>query len=81
MRFDLPAAPDAAARLARVADGDPVGAVAALAARHDGPTTLGALGLPRTALREVAERVAAAPYPNPRPVVADEVEELLLGAW
>lgn len=81
MRFDLPAAPDAAARLARVAAGDPVGAVAALAARHDGPTTLGALGLPRTTLREVAERVAAAPYPNPRPVAVDEVEELLLGAW
>ncbi|MCP2264534.1 iron-containing alcohol dehydrogenase [Promicromonospora thailandica] len=81
LRYDLPAAPDAAARLTRVAGGDPVAAVAALAARHAGPTTLGALGLPRTALREVAERVAAAPYPNPRPVVADEVEELLLGAW
>jgi len=81
MRFNLVAAPDTAARLARVADGDPVLAVSALAAQHDGPTTLGALGLPRTALREVAERVAANPYPNPRPVTADAVEELLLAAW
>jgi alcohol dehydrogenase class IV len=81
MRFNLVAAPGAAARLARVADGDPTLAVSALAARHEGPTTLGALGLPRTALREVAERVAAGPYPNPRPVTADAVEELLLAAW
>ena len=34
-----------------------------------------------TALREVAERVTADPYPNPRPVTADAVEELLLAAW
>lgn len=81
MRFDLEAAPDAVARLTRVADGDPTLAVAALAARHEGPTTLGALGVPRTALREVAERVAADPYPNPRPVTAGAVEELLLAAW
>lgn len=81
MRFNLAAAPDAAARLARVAGGDPALAVAALAAEHDGPTSLGALGVPRTALREVAERVAADPYPNPRPVTADAVEELLLAAW
>lgn len=81
MRFNLAAAPDAAARLARVADGDPALAIAALAAKHDGPTSLGALGVPRTALRGVAERVAADPYPNPRPVTADAVEELLLAAW
>ena len=81
MRFNLVAAPDAAARLTRVANGDPTLAVASLAAQHDGPTTLGALGVPRTALREVAERVAADPYPNPRPVTADAVEELLLAAW
>jgi hypothetical protein len=29
----------------------------------------------------VAERVAADPYPNPRTVTADAVEELLLAAW
>ena len=81
MRFNLVAAPDAAARLARLANGDPTLAVASLAAMHDGPTTLGALGVPRTALREVAERVAADPYPNPRPVTADAVEDLLLAAW
>jgi alcohol dehydrogenase class IV len=81
MRFNLVSAPDAATRLARVANGDPTRAVASLAALHEGPTTLGALGVPRTALRDVAERVAADPYPNPRPVTADAVEELLLAAW
>lgn len=81
MRFNLPAAPDTASRLARVVNGDPTPAVAALAALHDGPTTLEALGVPRAELRAVAERVAADPYPNPRPVTADAVEELLLAAW
>ncbi|GAB2468606.1 maleylacetate reductase [Promicromonospora xylanilytica] len=81
MRFNLPAAPDAAERLIRLTSGDPTLAVAGLAARHDGPTTLRALGVAREALREVAERVAADPYPNPRPVTADAVEELLLAAW
>ena len=81
MRFNLVAAPDAAERLARVAGGDPTLAVASLASMHDGPTTLHALGVPRDALREVAERVAADPYPNPRPVTADAVEDLLLAAF
>lgn len=81
MRFNLVEAPDTAARLARVVNGDPTLAVSALAARYEGPTTLGALGVPREALREVAERVAANPYPNPRRVTADAVEELLVAAW
>jgi alcohol dehydrogenase class IV len=81
MRFNLVAAPDTAARLARVANGDPTLAVSALASQHEGPTTLSGLGVPHTALREVAERVAADPYRNPRPVTADGVEELLRAAW
>ncbi|WP_448628578.1 maleylacetate reductase [Geodermatophilus sp. URMC 64] len=81
MAFDLPAAPAAAARLARIAGPDPVGAVSALARAHDGPTTLGALGVPRGELRGIAERVVAQPYPNPRPLDVDAVTALLEQAW
>lgn len=77
MAFNLPAAPAAAARLARAAGGDPVEAVAALARGHRGPRRLADLGVPREELRGVAERVAAAPYPNPRPLDADALTDLL----
>ncbi|MGY1632483.1 maleylacetate reductase [Geodermatophilus sp. SYSU D01186] len=81
MAFDLPAAPAAAARLRRVAGPDPVAAVSALARAHDGPTTLSDLGVPRDGLRAIAERVVAAPYPNPRPLDVGSVAALLDRAW
>ncbi|WP_433466321.1 maleylacetate reductase [Spirillospora sp. CA-128828] len=81
MAFNLPWAPEASARLTRVAGPDPVAAVAELARRHKGPTRLSALQVPRDRLREVAERVVAAPYPNPRPPDADAVTELLDAMW
>ncbi|MYW70073.1 iron-containing alcohol dehydrogenase [Streptomyces sp. SID8379] len=80
MAFNLPYAPTAAARLNRVAGGDPVAAVTRLARSYDGPTTLTALGVPRDGLRPIAERVAAAPHPNPRTVTTDAVTRLLEGA-
>jgi maleylacetate reductase len=81
MAFDLPAAPSAAARLGRVTGGDPVAAVSELARAHDGPTTLGALGVPRDQLRAIAERVVAQPYPNPRALDVPSVTALLHDAW
>ncbi|MDT0304295.1 maleylacetate reductase [Streptomonospora wellingtoniae] len=81
MGFNLPAVPRTGERLARIAGGDPVAAVARLARSHEGPTTLGELGVPSDGLRAAAERVAAAPYPNPREADADEVTELLRQAW
>ena len=81
MAFNLPAAPSAAARLGRVAGGDPVAAVAELARAHDGPTTLGALGVPRDELPAIAERVVAQPYPNPRALDVPSVAALLDAAW
>ncbi|MGZ4571579.1 MAG: maleylacetate reductase [Blastococcus sp.] len=81
MAFDLPSAPAAAARLHRIAGPDPVAAVSALARAHEGPTTLAELGVPRTALRGIAERVVAQPYPNPRPLDVNAVTELLDEAW
>ncbi|WP_285729436.1 maleylacetate reductase [Nocardiopsis sp. ATB16-24] len=77
MEFNLPAAPAAAARLTRAAGADPVAVVSALARAHEGPTTLRELGVDRSRLRGIAERVADAPYPNPRPLTADEVARLL----
>ena len=77
MAFNLPAAPAAAARLERVVGSDPVSAVAEIARAYDGPTTLRELGVPSPGLRAVAERVAAAPYPNPRPFAAAELFGLL----
>ncbi|XRQ10428.1 maleylacetate reductase [Actinomadura welshii] len=82
MAFNLPAAPGAASRLARVTGrDDPVEAVAGLARAHEGATRLSELGVPRDGLPDVAARVAAEPYPNPRPVTAAEVADLLGGAW
>ena len=81
MAFNLPSAPKAAARLRRIVGGDPAAAVGRLARGHDGPTTLGALGVPRDGLRAVAERVAARPYPNPRPPGAAALTRLLAQAW
>ncbi|MUL42335.1 maleylacetate reductase [Streptomonospora sp. PA3] len=81
MAFNLPSAPPAAARLTRIAGGDPVEAVSRLSRSHTGATTLGALGVPRDGLRAIAERVAAKPYPNPRQPDADAVTRLLDGAW
>jgi len=79
--FDLPSAPAASARLTRAVGGDPVAVVAGLAASYDGPRTLRELGVPREGLAAVAERVVGAPYPNPRPLVLDEVLALLQAAW
>ncbi|HEY5879327.1 MAG TPA: maleylacetate reductase [Nakamurella sp.] len=81
MAFNLPFAPATAARLVRASGADPVAAVAEIARGYDGPTTLEALGVPREGLRDVAERVAAAPYPNPRTFDADELAELLDAVW
>jgi maleylacetate reductase len=52
-----------------------------LAGEHDGVRRLRDLGVPRKGLRTVAERVAAAPYPNPAPVDVDAVTALLERAW
>ncbi|MER5185522.1 maleylacetate reductase [Streptomyces sp. NPDC002896] len=81
MAFNRPAAPEAFARMERVTGGDPVAAVYELALAHDGPTTLADLGVPAGALHGIAERVAAAPYPNPRPLTVDGVAGLLDDAW
>ncbi|GAB3211187.1 maleylacetate reductase [Marinactinospora thermotolerans] len=81
MAVNLPAAPAAGERLSRVAGPDPVAVVRGLAQGYEGPTSLADLGVARGRLRDVAERVVAAPYPNPRALTVEEVTDLLNGAW
>lgn len=81
MRFNLPAAPKAVDRLARVLDGDPIETVATLAGSYDGPRSLRDLGVPRDGLETAADRVLAAPYPNPRRLSRVELLKLLDAAW
>lgn len=81
LRHNLPHAPAAAARLGASTGGDPVAAVAALAAAYDGPRRLRDLGVPADGLAAVAERVATAPYPNPGPTDAAAVLEVVRRAW
>lgn len=81
MAYNLPAAPRAAARLARITGGeDPVAVVSRLARSPEVPGALGALGVPKDGLRAVAERIVARPYPNPRPPEVDALTRLLEGA-
>ncbi|WP_418060486.1 maleylacetate reductase [Pimelobacter simplex] len=81
VRHNLPFAPAAAERLTAITRGDPAAAIAALAASYDGPRRLRDLGVPADGLAAVADRVAAAPYPNPGPVDAPAVLDLLRAAW
>lgn len=81
VRHNLPFAPAAADRLTAITGGDPAAAIATLAASYDGPRRLRDLGVPDHGLAAVANRVAAAPYPNPGPVDAPAVLALLRAAW
>ncbi|KAB2808294.1 maleylacetate reductase [Pimelobacter simplex] len=81
VRHNLPFSPAAADRLTAITGGDPAAAIATLAASYDGPRRLRDLGVPDDGLAAVADRVAAAPYPNPGPVDAPAVLALLRAAW
>lgn len=81
VRYNLPYASAAAARLERILGPEPASAIAALAATYQGPKTLGELGVPREALPEMVARVLDRPYPNPRPPDAESLTGLLEAAW
>lgn len=77
-RFNLEAAPDARARLARALGAeDAVQALFELAAAHGVPQSLASLGLAAGALDRAADLTTEAPYPNPRHVSTADVRELL----
>ena len=83
LRFNEPVAAEAIARFgAAIGSDDPPARVEELA-RLGGFERLRDLGIPEDAPAEVAEAVAARPgaKANPRPVTADDVEQLLRSIW
>jgi maleylacetate reductase len=83
LRFNEPVAPEAVARFgAALGTDDPAARVEALA-RLGGYERLRDLGVPEEAPHEVAEAVAARPgaRANPRPVSAEDAEELIRSIW
>lgn len=93
LRFNLEAARDRLARLARAAniaierDADPAGRLIAeierLADSLGTPRTLSAIGLPPGQFARIAQDVLADPqtYWNPRPATQDEIVAWLQSAW
>ncbi|WP_164842197.1 maleylacetate reductase and hydroxyquinol 1,2-dioxygenase domain-containing protein [Actinoplanes solisilvae] len=80
MAFNAVAAPEAMRKIAAALGApDAPAAVFDLAARLGAPTSLAALG--DFSLSEAAALATAKPYPNPRPVTADDVLPLLGEAW
>jgi maleylacetate reductase len=80
-RFNLEAAKEASARLARaLGSPDPAGALLLLAKASGVPRSLADVGLSADAIDRAAALVTAAPYPNPRPVSAADVRAVLEAA-
>ncbi|HEX8134392.1 MAG TPA: iron-containing alcohol dehydrogenase, partial [Actinomycetes bacterium] len=80
--FNAEAAPAALATAARaLGAADAPGGLWDLASRTGAPTSLRSLGLRAEDIEVAAELVAAAPPPNPRPVDAAGVAELLRAAY
>jgi maleylacetate reductase len=82
MAFNAPAAPEAAAALARALGADdPARALWDLAARLGSPRSLRDLGMAEGDIGQAVELAVASPYANPRPVDADDVDAVLRAAW
>ena len=81
--YNRSAAPDAAAALSRALGGtpDPVRALWDLTGALGAPRSLRELGMAETDVDRIVDEVVAATFPNPRPVTADGLRGLLLGAW
>jgi maleylacetate reductase len=77
VRFNAPSAPDAIARLGRALGGDPAVRLRGYLDELALPSSLEELGVARDGLAAIAARVAASPYPNPRPIVEAEIAALL----
>lgn len=82
LAFNAPAAPDAAAAVARALGADDApAALRELAARLGAPGSLAELGLKEADLAVAAAQVAGQPYVNPRPVTTDEALAVLRAAY
>lgn len=80
--FNAAAAPDAMARIGRA-----LGVAGAAAGLYDLNVRLGlepgfaAIGMPESGIGEIADRIAAMEFPNPRPAGRAEIAELVARAW
>jgi alcohol dehydrogenase class IV len=82
LAFNLPAAPDARARLARVLRNDrPAWALAELAERVGAPRALRDIGMPESGIAQAAGLAVRNPYTNPRPIERDRIEAMVRRAW
>lgn len=78
-------APAAGGTMDRIAEAlgvpDAPSGVFDLIASLDGPTSLESLGMAEADLPRAARLAASTPYPNPRELTAEGIEELLRDAW
>jgi alcohol dehydrogenase class IV/protocatechuate 3,4-dioxygenase beta subunit len=84
MAYNASAVPETMERIAAALNADTTPAAAAvydLIVRSGGPISLRQLGMSDTDIPRVAEQAAATPYPNPREVTADGIDQLLRAAW
>ncbi len=82
LAFNAPAAPEAAAAVARALDTDDApAALQELAGRLGAPRSLAELGLKQTDLAAAAGQIAGQPYANPRPVTTDDALTVLRVAY
>ncbi len=82
LAFNLPFAPDARERLARViGNEDPAAGLHALARALGAPTALRDLGMTEDAIDRAADLAAENPYWNPRPIERDALRGLITRAW
>jgi len=79
--FNAPAATSAMSRLSEAVPGKNVAAsIQRLVRELGGPTSLAQLGLTHDDIAPCVRLATASPYPNPRPVTADGVREVLTAA-
>lgn len=82
LAFNLPAAPDARARLARLLrSDDPARALAEFAERVGAPRALRTIGMPEAGIAKAAELAVRNPYANPRAIERTAIEAMLRRAW
>lgn len=82
MAYNAPAAQDVMNRIAEALGvADAPSGVFDLIASVGGPTSLGRLGMAQADLPEAARLAVATPYPNPRELTYQGIENLLQDAW
>src|SRR3954447_10437250 len=80
--YNAGAAPEAMTRVARaLGRPDPPRVLYELAGRLGAKRSLRELGMPRDGIERAVEQTMATPYPNPRPLDASAIRELIVRAW